>query len=154
MKQLRVYVDTSVIGGCHDEEFRTWSVGLLKDFELGLFRPVLSTIVLAELEKAPEDVQETMAEFLEFSPEVVEPTPETEALATAYLKQGILTENFADDALHIACATVAEVDVLVSWNFKHIVHVDKMRQFNAANLGMGYKTIQILSPREVTYHGL
>jgi len=52
--------------------------------------------------------------------------------------------------MHIALATVAEVDVLVSWNFKHILHFNKIRMFNAVNLEQGYKQIQIFSPREVT----
>jgi len=47
-------------------------------------------------------------------------------------------------------ATVADVDILVSWNFRHIVHFDKIRQFNAVNLEKGYKTIAIYSPMEVT----
>ncbi len=53
----------------------------------------------------------------------------------------------------IALATTADVDVLVSWNFRHIVHFDKIRQFNAANLERGYKPIDIYSPREVTNYG-
>jgi len=55
--------------------------------------------------------------------------------------------------LHIALATIAEVDVLVSWNFKHIVRLDKIRLFNAVNLEQGYKSLTIYSPREVISHG-
>lgn len=55
--------------------------------------------------------------------------------------------------LHIALATVADIDVLVSWNFKHIVRLDKIRIFNAVNLELGYKQLQIYSPREVTSYG-
>lgn len=73
-------------------------------------------------------------------------------LADAYQKQGVLTPKYYDDGLHIALATIAEVDVLVSWNFKHIVQFFKIRQFNATNLSLGYKTIQIFSPREVSTH--
>ena len=65
----------------------------------------------------------------------------------------ILTPKFYDDATHIALATLADVDPLVSWNFRHIVHYDKIRLFNAVNLERGYKPIQIYSPREVTHHG-
>ena len=53
--------------------------------------------------------------------------------------------------LHIALATVADVDVVVSWNFRHVVRFEKIRRiFNAVNLELGYKPIQIYSPREVT----
>ncbi|MFH1730111.1 MAG: type II toxin-antitoxin system VapC family toxin [Planctomycetota bacterium] len=154
MKVLRVYLDTSVIGGCCDPEFRVWSNGLLSDFEMGLFKPVLSELATAELESAPADVLGKLAALLDCDPELVGITPEVEALASAYLARGILRESFADDARHIACATVAEVDVLVSWNFKHVVHLEKMRLFNGVNMEQGYKPIQILSPREVTQHGV
>ena len=119
---------------------------------MGVFRPVLSEIVEAELVTAPLEVLEKFAELQGCSPELADVTPEVEELAAAYLARGILSENFADDARHIACATVSEVDVLVSWNFKHVVHLEKMRLFNAVNLEHGYKPIQILSPREVTSH--
>ena len=65
-----------------------------------------------------------------------------------------MTPKFYTDGLHIAIATIAEVDVVVSWNFKHIVNFNKIRLFNAVNLEMGYKPIQIYSPREVTTYGV
>jgi hypothetical protein len=71
-------------------------------------------------------------------------------LAEKYREHGILPESFTADGLHIALATVAAVDILVSWNFKHIVRFDKIRQFNAVNREAGYKEIEIYSPREVT----
>ena len=77
----------------------------------------------------------------------------TLGLAEEYQKRGILTPNFYDDGLHIALATVAEADLLVSWNFKHIVRFDKIRLFNAVNIEFGYKPLQIFSPREVTTYG-
>jgi hypothetical protein len=70
-------------------------------------------------------------------------------LAEVYQQRQILTAKFYNDGLHIAMATIADVDLLVSWNFKHIVHYDKIRRFNAINLERGYKPIQIFSPREV-----
>jgi hypothetical protein len=74
-------------------------------------------------------------------------------LAEAYLNHDILTPNFRDDARHIALATVAGADLIVSWNFKHIVHFEKIQRFNAVNMEMGYKPILIHSPREVTTYG-
>ena len=78
MKRLRVYVDTSVLGGCFDPEFATWSQSLIEDFRRGYFVPVLS-------------------------------------LARAYQAHGVLGSRFWSDMLHIATATVAQADVLVSW---------------------------------------
>jgi hypothetical protein len=69
------------------------------------------------------------------------------------LEREILTPNYYDDAPHIALSTVEEVDVLTSWNFKHIVHFDKIRRFNAVNLELGYKQIEIRTPQEVTSYG-
>lgn len=64
-------------------------------------------------------------------------------------ERSILNQRFMNDMLHIALATIAEVDVLVSWNFKHIVRLDKIRLFNSVNLEQGYKMLNIYSPREV-----
>jgi hypothetical protein len=154
MKIPRIYVDTSVIGGCCDDEFAVWSEGLLRDFAAGILKLVLSELVIAELAEAPGEVLDRFNEWMECAPEIVEVSAECHELANAYLQRGVLAERFSDDALHVACATVAEVDVLVSWNFRHIVHMDRMRGFNAVNMELGYRPIQILSPREVTHHGL
>ena len=85
--------------------------------------------------------------------ELLEITAEATGLSDLYQERGILTPKFYEDALHIGLATIAEVDVLVSWNFKHIVHFDKIRLFNAVNIEQGYKSLQIYSPREVTNYG-
>ena len=153
MKVQRVYIDTSVIGGCHDEEFAPWSTGLMKDFRLGNLSPVLSRMVAIEVADAPEMVRRTYAEMLAQAHEMLEITLEATELADRYQQHGILTPRFYDDGLHIALATIAEVDVLVSWNFRHIVHFDRIRLFNAVNMTQGFKTLQIYSPREVTSYG-
>lgn len=153
MKPQRIYIDTSVIGGCYDEEFERWSNGLMKDFRLGNFQPVISAVVALEVIDAPERVQAVYSELLALEHEFLDLTEEAVELADYYLERGILSANYYGDAQHIALATVAEVDMLVSWNFKHIVHFDKIRRFNAANLELGYKSIEIRSPREVTTYG-
>ena len=153
MKVQRVYIDTSVIGGCFDEEFAPWSNGLMKDFIRGIFKPVLSEIVAAEILPAPEQVRTQYAELLTLEPQFAELTDDVRQLATFYQERRILPAKFSNDVLHIALATVAEVDMRVSWNFKHIVRFDKIRLFNAINREYGYKTIEIYSPREVTTYG-
>jgi hypothetical protein len=153
MKLQRVYLDTSVLGGCFDPEFAAWSNGLMQDFRNGLFKPLLSQVTATELQDASEKVQAVYAEVLALGAEFVEASENALELAEAYQAHGILTPKFYDDGLHIAIATVGEADVLVSWNFKHIVHFDKIRMFNAVNLEYGYKPLQIFSPREVTTYG-
>ncbi len=149
MRSLRIYVDTSVIGGCFDSEFASWSQELVTSFERGEYTPVLSELILAEIQEAPEQVIEKYKQIETAGAEFVEITTEASSLATAYLNREILDENFFEDLLHISLATISEVDLVVSWNFKHIVKFDKIRRFNAVNLEEGYKKLDIYSPREV-----
>lgn len=153
MRAQRIYVDTSVIGGCFEPEFAPWSNSLFQDFGIGTYLPVVSEIVAAEIEDAPEIVRTRYADLLALGAEMLEVDQSIVSLAEVYQKRKILTPKFYDDGLHIALATAAEVDVLVSWNFKHIVHYQKIRLFNAVHLELGYKPLQIYSPREVAQHG-
>lgn len=150
MKLSRIYLDTSVIGGCHDKEFAPWSNGLMKDFRLRNFIPVISDLTIEELAKAPKPVKQTLKKLVQYDTEIIEINDDALNLAEIYLERKILTPKYRDDARHIALASIANVDVMVSWNFKHIVHYDKIRLFNAVNLEQGLKTIDIYSPREVT----
>jgi hypothetical protein len=138
--RLRIYVDTSVIGGCFDPEFVTWSDALMRDFRAKRLVPVLSDVTAVEIAAAPAAVQALHKELL--------------GLSAAYEARKILPKRFAADMTHIALATIAEVDAVVSWNFKHIVRLEKIRLFNAVNVELGYRALSILSPREVTtYEG-
>jgi len=74
-------------------------------------------------------------------------------LQQAYIDAGILTSRWADDALHVAMATVADCGLVVSWNFKHIVHFEKIPQYNAVNARHGYRPLAIYSPLEVLHYG-
>ncbi len=153
VKIQRVYLDTSEIGGCFDPEFAEWSNGLMQDFRERILKALLSQVTAAELSNAPGFVQGVYAELAALGSEIIEIGESALELADEYQKRRILTPNFYDDGLHIAIATVAESDVLVSWNFKHIVRFDKIRLFNAVNLEYGYRSLQIFSPREVTTYG-
>jgi len=153
VKKLRIYIDTSVIGGCFDYEFASWSNGLMEDFRSGRYQAVLSDITAAEIEPAGDQIRQLYAELLDIGSEVLQVTEEVLNLATAYSVHGILSNRFKNDMLHIAIATIANVDVVVSWNFRHIVRLDKIRLFNAVNIEMGYRILSIYSPREVTIHG-
>jgi predicted nucleic acid-binding protein len=145
-------VDTSVLGGCFDAEFSVWSNRLIRDFQRGAFIPVLSEVVAVEVRPAPEEVQAKYAEVLALTREFLEVSRDALDLIAAYGEHGVLPPRFRNDMLHIALATIADVDVLVSWNFKHIVRLEKIRVFNAVNLELGYKQLQIYSPREVASH--
>jgi len=153
MRKTHIYVDSSVIGGCCDPEFQEWSRGLLLDFKSGAFSLFLSELVDAEIQDAPDEVKNVYSEFREYADSIFELSSEAIALADAYLNHKILSQNFRNDARHIAIATIADADLLVSWNFKHIVHFQRIQKFNAVNIETGYKPILIYSPREVTMYG-
>ena len=152
MEPLRIYVDTSVLGGCFDVEFAEWSNGLVGDFRAGRLVPVLSDMTAAEVVEAPAQVRELHQEMLVLAGAVLIVTPQVVDLVTAYEARKILAPKYAADMRHIALATVAVVDALVSWNFKHIVRLEKIRLFNAVNVESGYRVLSIRSPREVTAH--
>ncbi len=151
---FRIYVDTSVLGGCFDREFATWSNALVRDFRAGRLIPVLSDVTAAEIQDAPESVRNLHQELLTLVEAVLPITEEALSLVAAYEARKVLPAKYEADMRHIALATIAEVASLVSWNFKHIVRLEKIRLFNEVNVQLGYKALSILSPREVsTYEG-
>jgi hypothetical protein len=145
----RIYTDTSVLGGCEDDEFRVASRRLLEAFEGGELTLVLSELTLRELETAPEGVRMGLGRVPAAHIEALSLSPEAEELAAAYIEDGAIGVRMRADALHIALATVARVDVLVSWNFKHIVNLKRIHAYNAVNLKRGYPLLEIRTPREV-----
>ena len=150
MKQ-RIYIDTSVIGGCEDEEFAKWSIKLFADFNKGLKFAVISDLTRRELEGAPENVKERLLSIPLENIENVSLSEESELLAKRYIDDGVVTNKHIIDAQHIAIATVERVDVLVSWNFQQIVNLNKIHAFNAINLKADYPILEIRSPREILY---
>ena len=147
MKTLRVYIENSVIGGYFDDEFKEHTCKLFEKFKNGIYIPVISSHVIAELEDgAPDNVKDNLR-AINYEEYIV--TDEMTKLAEKYMEQKIISENYYSDALHIAVATVIGVDVLVSWNFKHIVNLNRIKMFNSVNLREGYSILEIRSPREV-----
>ena len=82
---------------------------------------------------------------------LLEVTDEMEDLAAAYLRQGVVPPKYADDATHVAVCTVARLQYLVSWNFRHLVNVQREAGFNAVNLLQGYPPIRIVNPLELIH---
>jgi predicted nucleic acid-binding protein len=103
-----------------------------------------------ELTEAPERVRELFTTAFA-SENILEVTGEMEQLAAAYMKQAILTPKYSDDARHVAVCTVARIDYLVSWNFRHLVNVEREKGFNVVNLLQGYPTLRIVNPLELIY---
>jgi predicted nucleic acid-binding protein len=150
MKQLRIYIDTSVFGGCFDEEFKKPSKALFRAVKANRVTPLISDILIAELARAPQEVRDLLSATLKWgNAERLEVTEEALALQQAYINASIVVPKYADDALHVAHATIARADVIVSWNFRHLVNPIQIRSFNGINLVNGYGMIVILSPETV-----
>jgi hypothetical protein len=147
----RVYIDTSVIGGCFDDEFSSWSVRFFEEIRNGNKIAVISDLTRRELEPAPANVRRLLSTIHDDHLINVFLSEEAEKLALTYLENNVVGIKHLADAQHIAIASVERVDVLVSWNFKQIVNLDRIHAFNSVNLKLGYPVLEIRSPREVIH---
>lgn len=150
MKQ-RIYLDTSVFGGCEEVEFMFASRRLIAGIHQGAMIAVLSDLMLDELARAPQNVRSVVETIPLENLEYVFMEDEARTLAWQYVNNKVVTNKHIVDAQHIAIASVERVDVLVSWNFKQIVNLGRIRAFNAVNLKLGYPLLEIRSPLEVGY---
>jgi len=153
MRRVRVYADTSVFGGTQDEEFKLPSAAFFAEVRRGRYVLLISDVTLAELADAPAPVRQ---QFLALPPEdVIEVATdaEVESLADAYLAAKVLGPARRADALHVAAATVGGADVIVSWNFQHIVNYQRIHGFNGVNVLNGYRELAIYSPLEMSSAG-
>jgi len=148
----RLYFDTSVFGGVFDEEFEEISILLFEKVKLGQIICVYSDLSETELKNAPENVRDFFISLPKENTEVIEVTEEAYLLADKYLAEKVVGQTSADDCRHIATATINKVDILVSWNFKHIVNVFRIRGYNSINLRCGYSQLDIRSPKEIVYN--
>jgi len=149
----RIYTDTSVIGGCFDKEFESPSLRLIESFKTGEAIIVVSDLTLLELELAPAEVKGILENIPDGNKECIELQEEARELARRYIAEGVIGPGKIVDAQHIAMATISHVDVLVSWNFKHIVNLQRIHGYNSVNLRHGYPLLEIRTPQEVTRYG-
>ena len=151
MKQ-RIYIDTSVIGGYFDEEFKDATRELFKRFENNEITFVVSDLLDLELIGAPKNVRELPYKFSADKFERVELTDEAVILADTYIAEKVVGKTSLEDCRHIAIATINKVDVLASWNFKHIVNLDRIKGYNSVNYRLGYYMIEIRSPKDLIHY--
>jgi hypothetical protein len=143
--------DTSVFGGCFDAEFVEHSTRFFRAVQDGRIVVLVSDTVAAELAGAPEHVRRMLLSIPSTQVERVDVTPAVLALRDAYLTAGIVGPTSRNDATHVVAATVARADAIVSWNFKHIVHLGRIRRYNEVNIIQRYGMLIIMSPAEVRF---
>jgi len=150
-KKISLYLDTSVIGGYYDKEFEKDTHLLFQSIKDGKYKVFISNLIEQELIKSPERVKNLLND-LEYN--LIEVSSECTDLAEEYIKENVVGATSKDDCIHIATATINNIDVLVSWNFKHIVNIQRIRGYNSINIKNGYKPLEIRSPKEVVFNEL
>lgn len=148
-KKLNLYIDTSVIGGYFDVEFEKETKMLFESISNNEFHVIYSTVTEDELINAPEKVRNLLNLIPNENKTKIELTEEAVLLGDTYIAESVVGKTSREDCFHIALATIFKADILVSWNFKHIVNVIRIRGYNAVNIKLGYSTIDIRSPKEI-----
>jgi predicted nucleic acid-binding protein len=158
MPKIKVYIDTSVLGAIYDTEDST-RVNITKQL-LNLFKkqenfiPFVSNIVIEEVEKAPKDITIGLKKIIKnTSFKILFETDDCVKLVNGYMKKKIIPQKYRDDARHIAVAVVHDMDIIVTWNCRHMANVENKRIINAVNMMLGYKQIDIVTPLEVVGYG-
>lgn len=148
-KKLNLYIDTSVIWGYFDVEFEEETKLLFDGIFNNEFHVIYSSVTEDELINAPKKVKELLNSIPDEYKTKIELTEEAVMLGDTYIDENVVGKTSREDCFHIALATIHKADVLVSWNFKHIVNVMRIRGYNAVNIKLGYSTIDIRSPNEI-----
>jgi predicted nucleic acid-binding protein len=149
----RIYIDTSVVGGYFDDEFKEPTRRLFKRLSEAEVKFVISDLLELELLQSPQRVKELLLDFPSGSFERVELTNEVMKLADKYITEKVVGRTSLEDCRHIALATINKVDALASWNFKHIVNLNRIKGYNSVNLKLGYAQIEIRTPQELVNYG-
>ena len=150
MPSSEIYIDTSVIGGYYDDEFKEETRRLWQLSKEGIYQMVTSVVTVDEIGGAPARVKNLFAKTFDVE-SLLLASEEADELAEFYMAQEIVPPKFYADAQHVAICTVARIEYLVSWNFKHLANLQRENAFNAANLLRGYREVRIVSPKPLIY---
>jgi len=130
-------------------QFAEWSNKLFEEFIEGKKKAVISDLTIEELEEGPVHIQRNLWKIPSDFVEILRKTEEVEELTNKYIQNGAISSKHTSDATHIAFATIFHADILVSWNFKHIVNLRRISLYNSINLKFNYPILEIRTPREV-----
>jgi predicted nucleic acid-binding protein len=145
----RVYIDTSVVGGQFTNTFAADTTPFFEAVGNGQFIILVSDLLEAELLRAPEHVRDFLTTIPASQIEPIRLSEDAVNLADQYILAKVVGQTSRADCQHIAMATLAKADVLVSWNFRHIVNLDKIRGYNGINYRLGHNMIEIRTPKEI-----
>jgi len=148
----RLYLDTSIFGGYFEDEFSFWTKLLVDKIVNKEIKIIYSRLTDIELAPAPKKVRDLVKMLPQEQLEFVDLTDESTHLAEKYLFEKVVGKSSRADCIHIALATIHKADVLVSWNFKHIVNLQRINGYNAVNSKSGYNILEIRTPREILYY--
>lgn len=154
MRKLKLYLDTSVWNFYYADdapEKKEITRQFFENLKAGYYQIYSSAVVIQEIENADEKTRSELSVLLEeYKPIMLEVDDEIDELAGIYINEGIVPERKWDDALHIAIATVNEMDGLVSWNYRHLANLNKKEKVRAVNIMHGYlKELEMITPMEV-----
>jgi len=154
MRIPKIYLETTIFNFPFVDDapnYRADTLRLFEEIEAGKFKPYTSGYVIDELEdtKNAEKREKMKALVKNYGIEVMPANPEVRRLANLYIKEGIIPEKKGPDAIHIAAATVAGLDFIVSLNFQHIVKRKTIVETEIINAREGYRRIYIHTPMEV-----
>ena len=153
MRIPKIYLETSVFSfvfATDAPEKKADTLKLFEEINAGKYEPYTSVHVVEELKRAESPKSENMQDLIgRYGITVLTSNADIERLAQNYIAEGMIPQKYAEDALHIATASVAGLDIITSWNFKHIVKVKTITLTESINLKFGYKRVLINSPTEV-----
>lgn len=148
----RIYIDTSVVGGFFDDEFSEDTIPFFESVINNKITLIVSDLLEAELLRAPDYVKSLLRDIPDEVKEKIKLNQEAIDLADKYIGAKVVGKTSRADCQHIAIATLCNADVLVSWNSKHIVNLQRIRGYNGVNYQNGYKMIEIRTPKEIKHN--
>jgi hypothetical protein len=149
VKKDRIYIDTSIVGGYFDIEFEAETKQLFDRLLNNDVIFVVSDLLDLELQRAPERVKNLLFHYPNESFERLVFDKEAKELGEKYIHENVVGRTSLEDCYHIAMATINNVDVLASWNFKHIVNLTRIKGYNAVNIKNGYNLLEIRNPKDL-----
>jgi predicted nucleic acid-binding protein len=148
--KLKIYLDTSVFSAYFDDRSPDRKAQTAEFWErITAFEACTSELARQELEKTPNaDRRKRLLRLLD-GMKLHRVTPDMRQLSERYVKAGVFTPIMINDALHVAAAVLTRQDILLSWNFKHLVNRLRRAKINQVNVSQGLPTIEIIAPPEI-----